>query len=116
MAGAAVYTSIDGHRRLARNFMTVVGKLEATVANTLDVAFDRAGAALWRIRGAAVASKLRVVREAAFCARGACQSGSARSLSTMYSSRLPTIKRNLRWVNMCLLDAAVNLMLPPRCR
>ena len=60
MAGAALYTSIDGHRRLDWNFMTFVGKLEATVRSTLDVAFDRARAALWRIRGAAVAAKVRV--------------------------------------------------------
>ena len=40
--------------------MTVVGKLEATVRGALDVACDRARAALWRIRGAAVASKVRV--------------------------------------------------------
>ena len=40
--------------------MTVVGRLEATGRNTLDVAFDRARAAFWRIRGAAVASKVRV--------------------------------------------------------
>ena len=60
MAGAALYASIDGYGRLERNDMTVVGRLEATFRGSLDVALDRARAAFWRIRGAAVASKVRV--------------------------------------------------------
>lgn len=40
--------------------MTVVGKLEASFRGALDVACDRARSALWRIRGAAVASKVRI--------------------------------------------------------